>query len=314
MLKILCPEPESFSKEGLEFASKIFKLTAKPMNQKLFESNLKYFDGALIRFNTKISKKLLSKNKNLKFIISPTTGLDHIDIEFCKKFKIKVFHLKNNKNFLKQLPGTAELTFALLLSLLRKIPTAFESVKNGNWETGPYRGLELSNKTIGIIGFGRLGKMVAKIALSFNMKVIFFDPFKKSVSKKIKKISNLNELLKNVDILSLHLHLNENTHHLIGEYELSLLKKESVIINTSRGSIIDNLALLKCLEQSKIMGAALDVLEDETAIIQKNKNPLIEYSKNNNNLIITPHLGGSTYESVKKSDYYILNKYLSLNK
>ena len=314
MFKVLCPEPESFSKEGLDFASNIFTLTAKTMAQDLFESNLKCFDGILIRFNTKISKKLLSKNKNIRFILSPTTGLDHIDVEYCKRKKIKIYHIKNDIAFLKQLPGTAELTFGLILSLIRKIPSAFESVKNENWEVGPFRGLELSDKTIGILGFGRLGKKVAKIALSFNMKVIFFDPFKSYKSKKIKKINDLNKFLKAVDILSLHLHLNKNTHHLIGERELSLLKKDSIIINTSRGSIIDNLALLKFLEQSRIKGAALDVLEDEESIINKKDNPLINYSMSNNNLIITPHLGGATYESVRKSDQYILQKFLNKNK
>ena len=314
MYKVLCPEPESFSKEGLDFASNIFTLTAKTMDQDLFESNLKYFDGILIRFNTKISKKLLSKNKNTRFILSPTTGLDHIDVEYCKRKKIKIYHIKNDRAFLKQLPGTAELTFGLMLSLIRKIPSAFESVKNENWEVGPFRGLELSDKTIGILGFGRLGKKVAKIALSFNMKVIFFDPFKSYKSKKIKKINDLNKFLKAVDILSLHLHLNKNTHHLIGESELSLLKKDSIIINTSRGSIIDNRALLKFLEQSKIKGAALDVLEDEEAIINKKDNPLIKYSMSNNNLIITPHIGGATYESVRKSDQYVLQKFLNKNK
>ena len=314
MFKVLCPEPESFSKEGLDFASNIVTLTAKTMAQDLFESNLKYFDGILIRFNTKISKKLLSKNKNIRFILSPTTGLDHIDVEYCKRKKIKIYHIKNDMAFLKQLPGTAELTFGLMLSLIRKIPSAFESVKNKNWEVGPFRGLELSDKTIGILGFGRLGKKVAKIALSFNMKVIFFDPFKSYKSKKIKKINDLNEFLKAVDILSLHLHLNKNTHHLIGESELSLLKKDSIIINTSRGSIIDNRALLKFLKQSKIKGAALDVLEDEEAIINKKVNPLIKYSMSNNNLIITPHIGGATYESVRKSDQYVLQKFLNKNK
>ena len=314
MFKVLCPEPESFSKEGLDFASNIFMLTAETMDKDLLKLNLKYFDGILIRFNTKISKELLSKNKNIRFILSPTTGLDHIDIEYCKKEKIKIYNIKNDKAFLDQLPGTAELTFALMLSLLRKIPDAFESVKNGNWEVGPFRGLELSNKTIGIVGFGRLGKKVAKIALSFNMKVNFFDPFKISTSKKIKKINQLNELLEAVDILSLHIHLNKNTHHLIGEKELSLLKKESIIINTSRGSVMDNLTLLKFLKQSKIKGAALDVLEDEEGIINKKYNPLIKYSKSNNNLIITPHIGGATYESVKKSDQYVLQKFLNQNK
>lgn len=314
MYKVLCPEPESFSKEGLDFASNIFTLTAKTMDQDLFESNLKYFDGILIRFNTKISKKLLSKNENIRFILSPTTGLDHIDAEYCKRKKIKIYHIKNDMAFLKQLPGTAELTFGLMLSLVRKIPSAFESVKNKNWEVGPFRGLELSDKTIGILGFGRLGKKVANIALSFNMKVIFFDPFKSYKSKKIKKINDLNKFLKAVDILSLHLHLNKNTHHLIGERELSLLKKDSIIINTSRGSIIDNLALLKFLEQSRIKGAALDVLEDEESIINKKDNPLIKYSMSNNNLIITPHIGGATYESVRKSDQYILQKFLNKNK
>ena len=108
--------------------------------------------------------------------------------------------------------------------------------------------------------------------------------------------------------------MNKNTHHLIGEKELSLLKKESIIINTSRGSVMDNLTLLKFLKQSKIKGAALDVLEDEEGIINKKYNPLIKYSKSNNNLIITPHIGGATYESVKKSDQYVLQKFLNQNK
>ena len=308
-MKILCPEPDSFSLKGLELASKICDLESKNMSQKNFELKLKNFQAALIRFNTKINRDLLIKNQQLKAIISPTTGLDHIDIRSAKELGVKVFHLKDSKKFLKNLPATAELTIGLLISLYRKIPSAFSSVKSGYWNPGNSRGFELSGKIIGIVGFGRLGRKVSKIANSFGMKVVFYDPKINHYPKYVKRISSLNKLLMISNVVSLHVHLSADTYHLISYKEISLLKKNSVIINTSRGAIINNKALLDALKKKQILGAAVDVLEDETSIINKIPNRLIKYSEKNNNLIITPHIGGSTFESVEKADLFVLNRF-----
>ena len=310
MIKILCTEPHSFSTKGLNFASTICYLETKKMTQKEFEIELKYFQGALIRFNTKIDGALLRSNKNLKAIISPTTGLDHIDIKSAEELGIKVFHLRGSKKFLEKLPATAELTFGLMLSLYRKISSAFLSVKSGNWDPGDYRGYELFGKTLGIVGYGRLGEKVSIMAISFGMKVIFFDPKKEfNTINGIERVKSLDELLSRSDIISLHVHLSKQTHHMICYKEIALLKNNSIIINTSRGSIIQSEALLDALKAGKILGAALDVLEDEKSIIDKKVNRLIEYSKSNNNLIITPHIGGSTYESVEKADLFALKNF-----
>jgi len=307
-MKIICPEPNSFSQMGLDFASKNFDLFAKKMDYHEFMQQSKNFDAALIRFNTKIDSKLLLNSK-IKYIISPTTGLDHIDFLACKRQKIKVFHLRGEKSFLKKVTATAELTFALIFSTIRRIEECQQSVKSGKWSAENLMGHELSGKNLGIIGCGRLGRKVARIGLALDMKVFIYDPYLKRFPSGVTICDDITSLYKKSDILTIHIPLNDETHHLIDENSIEFMKQGVVLINTSRGSIIKTDAILKGLKSGRVSFAGLDVIENEHSFMGS-KHPLVAHAINNSNLVITPHIGGSTYESVEKTDLFILNKFL----
>ena len=309
MVNILCPEPESFSKKGLNYLKSKLNLTAKSMPQHIFDVEAPKYDAVLVRFNTRVTDRVMGSNSKIKSILSPTTGLDHIDLVTSKKMNIEIFHLKDQKEFLDTISATAELAVALMLSVIRRIPSCFDAVKDNRWSTENFFGNEVSGKTIGIIGCGRLGYKVARIAKSLNMKIVCYDPFASSLPDWVSKKDTLREVLLESDIISFHVPLDQNTRHMISSKEVNQMKEGIVLINTSRGAIISSKALIDGLESGKIAAAGLDVLEDEHLIVN-NGNPLIEYAKNNNNLIITSHIGGATYESVEKTDMFILNKYL----
>ena len=310
MIRMLCPEPENFSIKGLDYANKSAKFTCKSLTQRQFDKIASNYEALLIRFNTIVSESILTGDSKVKYIISPTTGLDHIDIKAAKINKVKVYHLKGQKRFLKGVSGTAELTIGLMLSLLRKIPQGFESVKEGKWNPGSFRGNEVLKKKIGVGGCGRLGAKVSRVAVALGMNVFSYDPYISRFPTGVKQINSLNELLSIVDILTLHIPLSSETKHLISTKEVELMKTGIVIINTSRGSIISTKALLGGLEKGKIKSVAIDVMENEHSI-KKCGHELINYANKNDNLLITPHIGGATYESVEKTDLFILKKYFS---
>lgn len=308
--KILCPDPSSFSIEGLNFLKKNFDADIKELTQIQFDKVAFLYDAVLIRFNKSITKKTLKKNSKLKFILCPTTGLDHIDAKLCKKQKINIISLKNQKKFLEDITSTSELAIGLLINIMRNINPSISSVKNNKWNFNEFRGYELKDKIIGIIGMGRLGKIVGKIAKAFTMNVIFYDIEKMKIEK-FKQYKTVDKVFDLSDIISIHLPLNSKTKHFLSFKEFNLMKKKPFIINTSRGSIINSKALLDALKKNKIKGAALDVIENENKNKNNILNPLINYSKKNKNLIITPHIGGCTYEANFKTDIFVLEKYLS---
>ena len=308
MLKMLCPEPDSFSQSGLDFAGTIADLTAVKLTQSEFNQHASKYDAVLIRFNTKVSSDLLNKKSNLKAIISPTTGLDHIDITAAKNNGVQVFHLYGEKKFLKTISGTAELTIGLMISILRKIPQSFDSVKEGIWDAGLFRGNELSGKTLGIIGCGRLGTKVSRAAIALGMKVVSFDPFISRFPAGVISKRSQSEVFLEADIVSLHVPLLPETIHLIGEDEINQMKNGVVIINTSRGAIIESQSLISGLKKGKVSSAAVDVIENEHSSLRKD-HPFIKYAKKYDNLIITPHIGGATFESVENTDLFILRKF-----
>ena len=158
--KFLCPSPESFSEKGLKHLAKYVRLDVIKLSQKKFEKRAPKYDGLIIRFNTIIDKKIINKNSKIKWVICPPTGLDHIDLDLCKINKVKILSLKKEKKFLKEINSTAELTLALILNLSRKIIDARESVLNSQWKFQKFRGNDLYNKNLGIIGLVRLGKKV----------------------------------------------------------------------------------------------------------------------------------------------------------
>ena len=306
-MKILCPDPKNFSNAAINFLQKKFDLTLCTPDEFLALNSLNEFDCLLIRFNTIIDKKVLNKLQHLKYILCPTTGLDHIDVNSAEKRGIKIISLKGDVDFLKSITSTAELAFLLILSSVRKVNVAFDEVYNRNWNLNIQPGNELKNKTIGILGLGRLGNIIAKYAKCFDMNVYYFD-IEEKTDIYYNRVNSLEELIEVSDILSIHIPLNKKTKGLIGQNEFRIFNRCKYLINTSRGAIINSKSLIQYMDRTSDFHAALDVLEDE----KNPENSLVEYSLKNKNLIITPHIGGNTKEAIENTDMHIINKFLKI--
>ena len=250
---------------------------------------IKDFDGIIIRNSTKLTKEILDCAKNLKIIARAGVGVDNIDVEYAAKKGIWVVNSPDGNT-----EATAEHTIAMLLALARKIPQAFETLKEGKFERSKFLGTELWAKTLGIAGFGKIGKRVAEIAKILGMEILVYDPFAdKALVENFGyiKYDNFDEMLPLCDFLTVHVPKNKDTLDLINSENIYKLKKGAMIINCARGGIINECALVEAVKNSHIAGAALDVFVDEPEIT---KCPLYNASEN---LILVPHLGASTYEA-----------------
>lgn len=300
-------EPKYYSKEAVKIYCSFGKIYFLEQIKKR-PSLAGLITIAAVKLALHIDKAFINRFPKLKIIATNTTALTHIDESYAAGHGIKIVSLKGATDFLNNVHATAEFTWALILSLTRKIPWGFESLKNGKWQRDEHAGRELNDKVLGILGFGRLGRQVAKYGRAFGMKVIACDPFVASSEMKKNHVSKVSQtdLLKQADIISTHVVLNKQTQNLIGDKQFGLMKKTAVFVNTSRGELIDEQALLTALTKGKISGAATDVLKNELSV--KNnllKNPLVKYARVHDNLLLAPHLGGATFESWVKTEVFL---------
>lgn len=307
----LITESHNYSEEAIKIYKSlgdVFTLKNIKKNRLLGKRVLSQTNILVVRNLTQVDKEFINSLPKLKVVASPTTGLNHIDVGYLKKKKIKLITLRGRKKFLKNITSTAEHTMGLILSLYRHIPWSFDAVKCGKWPRDEFIGNQLKGKTIGLLGYGRLGKIVRQYAKAFKMNIISHDP--NVSSKKMKKDGvesvGMEELFKKSDIVSIHVLLTLETYDLIKLKHLRLMKKSAILINTSRGELIEKNALLKALKNKWIKGAAIDVMHDEKKDgLHLKKDPLYHYSKNNKNLIITSHLGGVSFEAMEATEDFI---------
>ena len=258
----------------------------------------------------KIDEDLLKSAKNLKVIISPSTGTTHIDKTYCEKKKIIVRNILKTP-LVKKIHASSEFTFSLMLSMFKNIPNAIKTVKSGHWrnEEDRLRSNELINKNIGIIGFGRIGKNISKYCKALGMNIYVHDQIKIK-SKNINYYDNLSKMLPKCDIVLLCISYTEKNYKFMDKKKFKLMKIGSSFINTSRGEAVCEESLVKALIKKRIKKAAVDVVSNEQGDLSKNI--LINYFKENENLIISPHIAGLTLESETKAAeqcYKILNSY-----
>lgn len=309
-IKVLNTIGENFAPEAKEILAKLGAVDYKIPTQKELAEIIGDYDAAVIGLGLNFHKDILIRAKKLKVIAAATTGLDHIDVVGAKKRGIEVLSLRGENEFLDTITGTAELAFGLLLDLLRRTPWAFEDVKNYRWRREDWKGVSLYGKTLGIIGLGRLGKMMARFGSAFGMKVLFTDP---NVTPKdfpaYEKVS-LEKLLRESDAVSLHVHLNKDTENLLVRKEFALMKKSAVLINTSRGKIVNEKDLLAALKSGQLGSYAADVLANELSFetVGFKNHSLVEYAKTHQNLIIVPHIGGMTIDSRIATDLFMAGK------
>jgi len=221
---------------------------------------------------------------------------------------IMVLSLKNEVEFLDDVHATAEHTWAMILALLRKIPAAYQSVLNGEWDRDSYKGHELNAATLGIVGLGRIGSKVARYAEVFGMKVIAYTDKYREKPPYIELVNNLDQLLELSDIITIHVPLNAGTENMIAENEFLQMKENALFVNTSRGEIVDEHALIRALENGRIAGAAVDVICHEERMIPKGNSSIVKFARQDARLLITPHIGGATYESMEKTEVFIAEK------
>jgi D-3-phosphoglycerate dehydrogenase len=271
-----------------------------------FKSLVANCDALMPTLRLKVDAEVIAAAKRLKVVATNTTGLDHLDLQAIKERGIALYSLKNDRAFLETITTTAELAFGLLLACARRLPECFESTRRGEWGRFLFAGTQLREKTLGIVGMGRLGTMMARYGLAFGMRVLGTDPSPLKVPTGVEMVS-MARLLAESDFVSLHVHLTDATRHLLGAKELVTMKRGAVLLNTSRGGLVDEAALIREMRSGRIAAAGLDVIDGEW-LEDKRNHPLIAYSRENPRLLITPHVGGTSPDAVRASVRHMVAK------
>jgi D-3-phosphoglycerate dehydrogenase len=305
-------------------------LRYRPENKKLLEDNFRVIglpdpshdtpeilcqaDVILAPLGYFMGREKMDQSPALKVIGSNTTGDRHIDVDYAREKGIKVVTLKGRGDFLKTITPTAELTWGLIIALTRNMVPAFHSVLNGHWERWPFGGERmLSKMTLGVVGLGRLGSMVASYGLHFGMGVRYYDPYVSESPIGVERVETLKKLVEASDIVTLHIPYESETEKLINREVFACFKNRAFLVNTSSGDVVDQQSLLESLESGKLAGAATDVLGGEFNPEFHRKvfeHPLVRYAATHTNLIITPHIGGSTIDAWSLTQQYTIRKVL----
>ena len=262
------------------------------------------YDGIVVRSRTKLTADIIQKADNMKIIARAGVGVDNIDLDAATKKGIMVVNSPESTSI-----TVAEHTMGLLLTLARKLSIADKSVKEGKWEKKKFMGVELRNKTLGVIGMGRIGSQVVNRCKAFEMEAMAYDPYlPEEVAKQMGvELTDLETVLKNADFITIHVPLTPETKHLISAEEFEIMKDTAFITNCARGGIIDEEALYDALVNDKIGGAALDVYEEE---------PPAEDSKlfELDNIVLTPHIAASTKEAQRDAAIIVADEIIDLFK
>jgi len=298
-----------------KLADKTIVITSKATTQEQLRNELLQNDVEILicGLGININKSLLDLVVNIKYLVSPATGINHLDIKYLESRNIKVIHLGQFADEISGVFSTAELTWGLLLAVARKIVPAQASVTLGNFDRGPFLGIDLSGRTLGIIGFGRLGRQVAGYGLAFGMQVVVCDIDEAKISRLEGGVTSksLDELLAMSDVVSVHVPLNSKTEGFLDRAKISKIKPGAVLINTSRGELIDDVSIVEALKTGKLYGVGTDVLVGENAEnFTSTDSPLVKAALQNLNVVITPHIGGWAKDAVSTTRSLVVDELL----
>ena len=307
--RIVVTESQGFCPQALDHLGQIGPVELADVNRQELLSAIATAEVLWVRLRHFIGAEVLAAAPHLKMILTATTGLNHIDLDACAARGVRVLSLQGAADFLKDIRATAEHTLGLMLALLRHIPAATRDVVRGGWNRDQFQGRELFGKTIGIVGYGRLGRIVARYLTAFGAQVLATDP-KNNASEvdPCVTFAPLSRLLEESHLVSLHVNLCAATRGFFGAAEFEKMRAGAWFINTSRGELIDEPALLDALRRNRLAGAALDVLAGEDGL-GASSHPLIEYARQHDHLLITPHIGGCTRESMRKTEQWLAERF-----
>ncbi len=304
-MKIGILEPKRFSKNAIKELNNIGNVEIFDINKKLKEF-IEDKEIIFIRLKYYIGVDFFQKAKLLKYLCTPTTGLTHIDLDEAEKRNIMIISLKGHVEFLNNIHATPEHTIGLIIALLRNYKNAFLNLENPEWNRDKYWGNEIYKNKIGIIGFGRVGKILAKFLEAFEPELYYFDideninPIHSAL-----KIDNIENLIQKSNIIILSASYSKESAGLLSPPLINLMK-DKFFINISRGELIDEDYLIEKIISGHFKGVGLDVISNETREDNRLK-MFLELTKSNN-LILTPHISGATYQSISTTENFIVEK------
>lgn len=298
-------EPDAFSEAALDILSSVGSVTKydeEDLGSFLFE-----LDALFIRLRYNIDEAFLRKAPHLKYLVSPTTGHTHVDQAALQSRGIKLISLAGETNFLEQVRATPEHTLGLIIALLRRYRKAFLDERNSDWDRNSRRGEEISGMRIGIVGLGRVGRILARYLKAMDAKVYWYDPRQDCVAPKLDhRFSSLIELIDASRVIVLCASYTPGDKPIFGREEVSALKGR-YLVNTARGELIDEEALLEAIEAQNLAGVAVDVIANE----QTNPSLFRWLSAAQlHDVILTPHIAGATWQSMRNTEEFIASKFV----
>ncbi len=314
-LRILHAEAERYPPEAMELLRSVGEVdTIAAATQEDFVAALaaRAYDAVVVRLGLALDRGALDAAPDLRYAVTATTGLDHIDLDAAAARGVRIVSLRGEIDLLRTVASTAEHTWALLLALVRGLAGAAGDVLRGRWAPTSYACGEVAGATLGIVGFGRLGRLVAGYGAAFGMTVLAHDRDPDGVRAAGYEAVGAEALLARADVVSLHLSLDETTSGWLSRERIAAMRPAALLVNTARGELVDQAALLDALQRGAIAGAALDVLAGDSRWDGgvPAGHPLVAYAATHPNLIITPHIGGAGIRSVARTRLHVARRFV----
>ena len=306
-MRILLTEPEGFSPVALEKLRSAGHRVGRVEAAADFDEEVARAEGVIVRLGVRWTAARLAAAPKLRWLLTPTTGLDHIDLEAAAAQGVAVVSLRGLPG-LEAVTSTPEHAFALLLALVRRIPGAVAHTWEGGWDRDAFQGRELRGKQVGVIGLGRTGTAFAGYCQAFGMSVRYYDPYVKGGAWP--GLDSLAALAAWSDVISVHVHLTPETAGMLDAAFFQGCGRSPWLVNTSRGDLVDEGALLEALQSGRISGAAVDVVQGEPEKGGVWSSPLRDYAKRHANLLVTPHIAGCTLDAMRHTEEMIVDAFL----
>lgn len=306
--RVLNAEPDRYSPRARAALQEVAEVVEEALDREALLRRVPDFDALIVRLAHRVDREVLAAGTRLRAVATATTGLDHVDLAAARERGVEVLSLRGEHEFLRSVSATAEHTWALLLALLRHIPAAHHAASRGEWDRDRFRGRELEGKRLGVLGLGRIGAKVADYGRAFGMEVRAYDRYLEAWPDGVGCAESLDALLAWSDVLTVHVPLNEDTRGMLGARQLARMPKGSWLVNTSRGAVVSGQDLVDALRAGHLAGAAVDVVEGETEPGGPAQDPLVRYAREHDALLVTPHVGGATAESMEKTEVFMARK------
>jgi D-3-phosphoglycerate dehydrogenase len=301
--RVLVLEPTRHTDTVCEVLGPEASVVRGPISRTELMARVSEFDAVFARLGHRLDAEVLSQGGQLRVIATPTTGLTHIDVDAARIAGVDILSLRGEDTLLEGLPATAELTWGLLLAVARKMVAASRHTEAGGWNRDQFWSRELAGKIFGILGCGRVGRQVAAYGAAFGMDVIAYDMSVANVEQTSAREVDKQTLLSTADVISIHAKYDQGDPFLLNASDFDRIKSGSILLNTARGELIDEAALIRSLRSGRLSGAGLDVLRDEPHV-----NTEMLQLQQTHNVVITPHIGGATHESIMKTELFMARK------